>query len=103
VMARLRGLRGTLFDPFRHGAERKLEQALLAQYEQDLRTLLPRLNADNYTQVVAFAALPQKIRGFGHVKLANAQATASERERLLQALAIQATPAPVAQSLTRAA
>ncbi len=103
VMARLRGLRGTLLDPFRHGAERKLERSLLAQYEQDLRALLPRLNADNYAQIVALAALPQKIRGFGHVKLANAQAAASEREQLLQALAVQATPAPVTQSLTRAA
>ena len=84
VLARLRGLRGTLLDPFRYGEERRLERALLGQYESDVRALLTGLANENYDNAVAIAALPTKIRGFGHVKQANADAAAAERERLLQ-------------------
>jgi hypothetical protein len=68
VLARLRGL----------------ERALLGQYESDVRALLAGLANENYDNAVAFAALPAKIRGFGHVKQANVDVAATERERLLQ-------------------
>ena len=68
VLARLRGL----------------EKALLGQYESDVRALLTGLANENYDNAVAIAALPTKIRGYGHVKQANADAAATERERLLQ-------------------
>ncbi len=84
VMARLRGLRGTLLDPFRHDKERSLEKSLLDQYESDVHALLADLSNENYDSAVAIAALPTKIRGYGHVKQASADTTAAERERLLQ-------------------
>ncbi len=85
VMARLRGLRGTILDPFRNGEERQLERALVAQYERDVADLLGRLDAGNYRTAVAIASLPLKIRGYGHVKKGNAESAAAERERLLAA------------------
>ena len=33
---RLKGLRGTPFDPFGYSAERRMERALIAEYERDM-------------------------------------------------------------------
>jgi len=92
VLARLRGLRGTVLDPFRNGAERRLDRELLAQYEQDVDMLIQTVNEDNYRDAVALAALPQRIRGYGHVREAQAATAAQERERLLAAIATPREP-----------
>lgn len=83
-LARARGLRGTWADPFGHTEERRLERQLARDYEQLLReTLLPRLAAGNHAAAVALARLPERIRGYGHVKLANlATARAMQAELL---------------------
>ena len=83
LMAPLRGLRGTLLDPFRNNAERRLERQLLRQYETDIAALLPKLATGDYDSAVALASLPAKIRGYGHIKQGNADVAALERERLL--------------------
>ena len=87
VLAGLRRLRGTVLDPFRHGAERALERRLLAQYEADVAAVLAGVDRDKYDTAVALLSLPMRIRGFGHVREAQAATAAAERERLLQALA----------------
>jgi indolepyruvate ferredoxin oxidoreductase len=92
VMARLRGLRGTLLDPFRNSEERQLDRALLAQYEADVRMLVAGLTPANYDSAVSIASLPSKIRGYGHVRKASADTAAVERERLLQAFTNPAQP-----------
>ena len=46
---------------------------------------------------VALAAYPRKIRGFGHVKQAQARPALAERERLLKAFA-EAEPAAFAEA-----
>jgi indolepyruvate ferredoxin oxidoreductase len=84
VMAKLRRVRGTWLDPFRNSEERQLERALAAQYEQDVRRIVAGLTEANHDTAVAIASLPSKIRGYGHVKKASADAAAAERERLLQ-------------------
>jgi len=86
VMAKLRFLRGSLLDPFRNSAERRLERALVERYEADVVALLSGLNAHTLPVAVQIASLPEKIRGFGHVKEANAAAAATERESLLTRL-----------------
>ena len=68
VMAGLRFLRGSLLDPFRYSDERRLERRLLAQYEADVDRWISGLRADNHAIAVRLASLPEKIRGFGHVK-----------------------------------
>ena len=68
LLARLKGLRGTPFDPFGRTAERRTERALISEYEAMLDELLARLDASNHPQAVALARIPEQIRGYGHVK-----------------------------------
>ncbi|MGI9133401.1 MAG: DUF6537 domain-containing protein, partial [Rhodoferax sp.] len=86
-MSHFKGLRGSLLDPFRHSAERQLERSLLAQYEADLAQILACLDARRHATAVQLAALPQKVRGYGHVRQASADGIGAERAQLLAALA----------------
>ncbi|MBQ0944715.1 indolepyruvate ferredoxin oxidoreductase family protein [Ideonella sp. 4Y16] len=81
VLAGLRGLRGSALDVFGRTEERRLERALISAFEQRLDELAAGLNADRLPLAQQIAALPQQVRGFGHVKLANlALARAREAE-----------------------
>ncbi|MHA6347039.1 indolepyruvate ferredoxin oxidoreductase family protein [Roseivivax sp. CAU 1761] len=86
LLARLKGLRGTAFDPFGRTEERRMERALIAQYEADMAEWLPRHDAARHAALVALAELPLAIRGFGPVKMANAATAEKRREELLAAL-----------------
>ncbi|MGH6946243.1 MAG: indolepyruvate ferredoxin oxidoreductase family protein [Kiloniellales bacterium] len=68
LLAKLKGLRGTAFDPFGWTAERKLERKLVADYERLMEELLQKLDSDNHALAVELAAIPEKIRGYGHIK-----------------------------------
>ncbi len=68
LLARFKRLRGTAFDPFGHTLERRLERKLIADYEATLAELLAKLDPANHHLAVGIAAIPEKIRGFGHVK-----------------------------------
>ncbi len=85
LLARLKILRGTPFDPFGYTAERRMERRLIRQYRKDLKEVLAKAPA-NPDAAVALAELPLQIRGFGPVKEANAEAAARRREELLVAL-----------------
>jgi indolepyruvate ferredoxin oxidoreductase len=82
ALARFKGLRGTPFDPFGYTSERKMERALIRQYEKDLGELLPHLSANTRDALIAFAKLPLQIRGYGPVKFANEAKAAKQREEL---------------------
>jgi indolepyruvate ferredoxin oxidoreductase len=86
LLAGLRGLRGTVFDVFGYSAERKLERQLIREYEGLVDEILRSLTPENYQAAVDLAALPERIRGFGHVKQRHIDAVKPERERLLQQL-----------------
>ena len=83
VLAKLKGLRGTPFDPFRWRAERKMERQLIAEYEDVLDEIVARLTPERHASAVALASMPDLIRGFGHVKARSIETAISERERLL--------------------
>jgi indolepyruvate ferredoxin oxidoreductase len=87
VLARLKVLRGTALDPFGRTAERRMERALIRQYEEDMAEVLskPRTGAAREA-ARALAEVPLSIRGFGPVKEAAAQAAAARRADLLVAL-----------------
>ncbi len=68
LLARLKGLRGTALDPFGYTQERRTERALVADYEAMLAEILERLTPENHHLAVGLAAIPEKIRGFGHIK-----------------------------------
>ncbi|MFW2543603.1 indolepyruvate ferredoxin oxidoreductase family protein [Primorskyibacter sp. 2E107] len=86
VLAKLKGLRGTPLDPFGRTEERKMERALIRQYEADMAEWLPKANADTMDALIALAELPLQIRGFGPVKQANEAKAAKRREELLSVL-----------------
>ena len=83
VLAALRFLRNTPVDPFARNAERRVERALVAEYEATVAELLQRLSPATLPTAVALAALPERIRGFGHVKERSMRIAAAERARLL--------------------
>ncbi|MBK9243508.1 MAG: indolepyruvate ferredoxin oxidoreductase family protein [Burkholderiales bacterium] len=81
VLAKLRFLRGTALDVFGATAERRMERALIGEYEKLVDDLLGRLAADNHAVAVELASIPEEIRGYGHVKgqhLEKARARQSE-------------------------
>jgi indolepyruvate ferredoxin oxidoreductase len=90
VLARMRRLRGTAFDVFGRTEERRTERQLIADYETRLRDLASRLTTENHAMAVHIAAIPDRIRGFGHVK-AKSIAEARQREAELVA-AFEAPP-----------
>ena len=82
-LAKLKGLRGTRFDPFGRTAERRMERQMIVDYRERIESLLPKLNAANASVAAKIAALPDNIRGFGHVKEASiAKAKALEVDLL---------------------
>lgn len=85
-LAKAKVLRGTLFDPFSYGEDRKLERRLLADYEKALEEIVEKLTSDNHGIAVELAALPETIRGYGPVKKAAAQVADERRSALLEAL-----------------
>jgi indolepyruvate ferredoxin oxidoreductase len=68
VLAKLKGLRGTPFDVFGYSAERRRERQLITDYEDLLAEILEKLDGENHSLAVALAAIPEKIRGYGHIK-----------------------------------
>jgi indolepyruvate ferredoxin oxidoreductase len=85
-LARLKRLRGTPLDPFGWQVERRLERALIREYEDDLDTIVARLGSDTLEAAVALAALPQTVRGFDRVKREAVARMRAERAALRRRL-----------------
>jgi indolepyruvate ferredoxin oxidoreductase len=86
VIARFRFLRGTAFDPFGRSLERQQERELIDAYVRDIELIVQHLNASNRHAALDLARLPEKIRGFGHVKERAMKAAALHAERLRHGL-----------------
>jgi len=93
LLAKFKFLRGTAFDPFGYMVERRRERALVREYEMMLEEVRSRLSGENHHIAVALAAIPEKIRGFGHVKMRHLKAAKAEEAALLDQL--RAGPAPL--------
>jgi indolepyruvate ferredoxin oxidoreductase len=92
VLARLKFLRGTAFDLFGYTAERKAERQLVRDYETLLDELQAKLAPDNHHLAVGLAAIPEKIRGFGHVKQRHIAAAKADEAALLEQFRIGGAP-----------
>ncbi|MDB5456746.1 MAG: pyruvate ferredoxin/flavodoxin oxidoreductase [Caulobacter sp.] len=68
LMARMKGLRGGPLDIFGGTEERRMERGLIASYEADLDRVLAELTPERLPLAARIAAIPQAIRGYGHVK-----------------------------------
>ena len=92
VLARMRGLRGSVFDVFGYSAERRREREAISDYERLLDEIVERLTAVNHETAVALAALPLDVKGFGHVKEANAEKARDRQYGLLARFRAVAPP-----------
>jgi indolepyruvate ferredoxin oxidoreductase len=71
ILARLKWLRGTRLDLFGYSEVRRTERELINEYASLILQILPYLSHETHAQVVELARLPDMIRGYEHVKLAN--------------------------------
>ena len=85
----LRGLRGTRFDLFGYDKVRRIERQLIGEYRTLIEGALERLSAESYDRAVRLAELPDLIRGYDSVKLANV-----ERFRLAVGEILDLCPGP---------
>ena len=74
-----RRLRGTAFDPFGRTEIRRVERALIPEFEQAVAQAMAALTEATAAAVEELAALPDMVRGYEGVKLAS---VARFRERL---------------------
>ena len=95
LLAKFKGLRGGPLDIFGYTAERRAERQLITDYFALVRELAGKLNADNHALAVSLASLPEKIRGFGHVKAKN---LAAVREEWAKGLETWRSGAPMRQA-----
>ncbi|HEV8645396.1 MAG TPA: DUF6537 domain-containing protein, partial [Burkholderiales bacterium] len=86
VLAKLRGLRGTALDIFGYTPERRMERRLIGEYEAVIEEIIGKLGPDNHALAVKIAAIPEDIRGYGHVKERNLKAAKLNEADLLLAL-----------------
>jgi indolepyruvate ferredoxin oxidoreductase len=92
VLAKFKVLRGTPLDPFGYTAERRTERRLVAEYLDVLADIVEHLTPDNHSSAVALASLPEKIRGFGHVKQRHIAAAQAEEAALREQFGAGAAP-----------
>ncbi|GAA5116518.1 indolepyruvate ferredoxin oxidoreductase family protein [Pseudonocardia adelaidensis] len=83
-----RRLRGSALDPFGRAEVRRVERALVPEYQALVRAALEHLRPDTADAVAEIAALPDVIRGYEEIKLRNVSAF---REKASAALADLAT------------
>ncbi len=84
LLAKFKFLRGSALDPFGRSMERRTERKLIGDYEVVLDEVLTRLTPDNHHLAVGLAAIPEKIRGFGHVKQRHLAAAKADEAALLE-------------------
>ena len=86
LLARMKGLRGSAFDPFGRSAERQEERAAIARFEGDMAEVFQLLTPENLATAQELAALPMSVRGYGPVRAAAAQQADVRRAALLEVL-----------------
>ncbi len=96
LLARLKGLRGGAFDIFGHTAERRAERRLIEEYFTLIEDIAAGLKPENHATAVELAAIPARIRGFGHIKLDSIKAAKDRQRGLLDRFRKGDAPAAVA-------
>jgi indolepyruvate ferredoxin oxidoreductase len=81
MLHRARRLRGTAFDPFGRAEMRRLERAMIPEFESAVEALVARRSFDRdaaYDEAVRIARLPDQVRGYEGLKLRRAAAFRAE-------------------------
>ena len=74
ILAKFKFLRGTKADVFGYSQERKMERQLIEEFKVNLAELMQGLTHSNHDLAIEIVESVQKVRGYGHVKLANHRA-----------------------------
>ena len=98
LLASLKGLRRTPLDPFGRTAERRMERRLRDEFFQVLEEMVSLADTASFERMLELASLPQTVRGFGHIKAANAE---TYEQRLAELRAKLHQPEPKQFILTR--
>jgi indolepyruvate ferredoxin oxidoreductase len=67
----MRRLRGTRLDPFGYAEVRRMERALVGEYEQLVSEALAHLDPETHDVAAELCELPDVIRGYEEIKLRN--------------------------------
>jgi len=94
VLARLRPLRGTPFDPFAHQAERVAQRRFTTLYCDGLARMADALDAAGVAEALEFARLPEQVRGYGPVRMPRLQAAMQAAEQSLRRFEARGPAAP---------
>jgi indolepyruvate ferredoxin oxidoreductase len=82
LLVKLRGLRGTPFDPFGYAHVRRVERGLIEEYHKLIEAELLNLSPVTYERAIALAKLPDMIRGYEEIKLNNVARFRAEVQRI---------------------
>ena len=82
LLAAMKGVRGTVLDPFRFGEERKLQGKLKQDYLVDLHKIRKLDSPDMEPEVLELAEIPQQVSGYGPVWMANYISAMKRRNEL---------------------
>ena len=82
-LAAARGLRDSVFDPFRFFSERRFDRQMINEYEQLVDQLIEVVGDHNYADAVELSRLPLQVRGYGHVKQRSAKAIEARHADLM--------------------
>jgi indolepyruvate ferredoxin oxidoreductase len=77
-------------DPFGRTEERRAERAMIADMEEACRLSARALSASTEADIRELLALPQEVKGFGHVKARNAAAVKPRWDGLIANLSARA-------------
>jgi len=87
----MRRIRGTPLDVFGWAHVRHVEREMIPEYISAIGALLPLVDAYSLAEVVAIASLPDRVRGYEHLKLERASAYREELSRRIAALTSKST------------
>ena len=66
--------------------DRRVERALVGEYRSLIETALARLGPETHDRAVAIAELPDEIRGYEAIKMANVKRFRDKAARLIEEL-----------------
>ncbi|MEN9643836.1 MAG: hypothetical protein RL238_505 [Actinomycetota bacterium] len=78
VLRAMRRLRGTPLDLFGYASVRRTERAMVPEYVAAMRTVAAHVTDANLDEAVAIASLPDRVRGYEHLKAERAAAYRAE-------------------------
>lgn len=94
LLARLKPLRGTPFDPFGYSRDRRMERGLIDWFEKLVNDNLHRVTASGCEQWKKLFGMPMEIRGYGPVKEDAVARVKSQMEAGLQTMESRSAAIP---------